>query len=250
MGSTRLPGKILLPLAGKPALFHVIERLRCCRTLEAVVVATTQSAADDRVERFCEILEVPCFRGSEEDVLDRYYQAARKFDADPVVRITADCPVIDPGIVDEVVSCYYRGGYDVYGLSGDFPDGLDCTVFRFSALEEAWRKAELPSEREHVGPYLTKNKDCFRVDGYRPFQGLRHHRWTLDEPADYKFLSILFDRLYRPDRIFSTADILDLLKKEPDLMKINSGIIRNEGYLKSLERDKQGSGTNSNSTSS
>lgn len=238
MGSTRLPGKILKPLAGKPALWHVVNRLRYAKRLDQVVVATTDEKQDDVVEKFCLENDVPCFRGSQEDVLDRYYHAAKKFSADPIVRITADCPVIDPAIVDEVVEGFMNGKYDVYGLSGEFPDGLDCTVFSFWALEDTWENAKLPSEREHVGPYMHNHPERYKIGIYEKFKGLSHHRWTLDEEADLLFLQAIYDRIYRPGQIFVTQDILDLLEREPHLMEINSGIIRNEGYLKSLEEDK------------
>jgi spore coat polysaccharide biosynthesis protein SpsF len=202
MGSTRLPGKILKPLAGRPVLWHVVDRLRHADSLDGIGVATTSEPADEVVESFCEANEIPCFRGSENDVLDRYYRAAKLWEADPVVRITADCPVIDPEIVDEVVSRYVAGSFDVYGLAGEFPDGLDVTVFRFSALERAAKAATLPSEREHVGPYMLSHPELFRLGEYRPFRNLGHHRWTLDEAADLRFLELVFEKLYRPGETF------------------------------------------------
>jgi len=238
MGSTRLPGKVLMPLAGRPVLAHVVERLSYCRTLSGAVVATTTEKADDAVAAFCATANVPCYRGSLHDVLDRYHQAARVHDADPVVRITADCPAIDPTIVDEVVTGFLTGGYDYYGLSGEFPDGLDCTVFSFAALARAWREAKLKSEREHVGPYMEKHPELFKIGGYKKFTGLSHHRWTLDEPRDYEFLQIIFAMLYREGHPFLASDVLALLGLEPELLAINSNIIRNEGYLKSLAEDR------------
>ena len=163
MGSTRLPGKVLAVLAGHPVLWHVVDRLRFCRSLRAIVVATTIQPEDDAIEQWCCNHAVRCFRGDDADVLDRYYQAARFFQADPIVRITADCPVIDPTVVDEVVWEFYRGNYDICGLGGEFPDGLDCEVMAFRALEIAWRDAQWASEREHVTPFLYKHPERFRV---------------------------------------------------------------------------------------
>lgn len=237
MGSTRLPGKVLMPLAGKPVLAHVVERLSYCRTLSEIVVATTVDASDDLVAAFCASSKIPCDRGSRDDVLDRYYHAARKYGADVVVRITADCPAIDPTIVDEVVTSFLAGTYDYFGLAGEFPDGLDCTVFLVAALERAWKEAKLKSEREHVGTYVEKHPDIFKVGRLMKFSGLGHHRWTLDEPRDYAFLQEIFGRLYREGLPFLTSDVLALLEKEPGLMAINGNIIRNEGYLKSLAED-------------
>jgi glutamate-1-semialdehyde 2,1-aminomutase len=239
MGSTRLQGKVLMPLAGKPVLWHVVNRLRHAKCLDQVVVATTTEEQDDVIEQFCLEHGVPCFRGSEEDVLDRYYQAAKEYAADPIVRVTADCPVIDPTIVDEVVEGYFKGGYDVYGLSGEFPDGLDCEVFSFWVLEDTWKHATLPSEREHVSPYMIKYPEKYNIGRYEKFKGLGHHRWTLDEEVDYRLLTVMFDQLYEPGKFFLTQDILELLAREPDLIKINDGIIRNEGYLKSLAEDHE-----------
>ena len=239
MSSTRLPGKVLMPLAGKPVLAHVVERLSYCRMLSGAIVATTVESSDDAIATFCESTGIPLFRGSLEDVLDRYYQAANQFGADPIVRITADCPAIDPVIVDAVIAGFLAGNYDYYGLSGEFPDGLDCTVFAYKALKKAWNEAKLKSEREHVGPYLEKHPEIFRNGGLELFHGMAHHRWTLDEPRDYVLLSAIFDDLYRPDRLFLTHDVLELLERKPELMAANQGIIRNEGYLKSLAEDRK-----------
>jgi glutamate-1-semialdehyde 2,1-aminomutase len=239
MGSTRLPAKILKPLAGKPALWHVVDRLRQSRRIEEVVVATTVKRADDAVEAFCSEHAIACFRGSEEDVLDRYYQAALRFGADPVIRITSDCPAIDPTIVDDVIDRFLAGRFDLYGIGGEFPDGLDCQCFAFWVIEDAWRNATLPSEREHGGVYVElHHREKYRIGTYEPFKGLSHMRWTLDEEADLRFLEAVFERLYSPDRMFLTPDVLELLAREPALMTINTGIVRNEGLLKSLEKDK------------
>lgn len=239
MSSTRLPGKVLMPLAGKPVLEHVVSRIRACKTITKVVVATSIDHADDAIQAWCEKEEVSHYRGSLEDVLDRYYQTAKIHKADAVVRITADCPAVDPTIVDEVVKDFLAGGYDYYGLSGEFPDGLDCTVFSFAALECAWREAKLKSEREHVGPYIENHRELFKTGGLKKFAGLSHHRWTLDEPRDYKFLQAIFSRLYRAGAPFLAPEVLALLDKEPELMTINGNIVRNEGYLKSLAEDRR-----------
>lgn len=239
MSSARLPGKVLMPLAGKPVLEHVVRRIRDCRTITKVVVATSTDQTDDAIQAWCEKEAASHYRGSLDDVLDRYYQTARIHKADAVVRITADCPAIDPTIVDEVVKGFLTGGYDYYGLSGEFPDGLDCTVFSFAALERAWHEAKLQSEREHVGPYMEKHPELFKIGGYKKFNGLSHHRWTLDESRDYDFLQVIFARLYREKTPFLASEVLALLDKEPELMAINSTIIRNEGYLKSLAQDRK-----------
>jgi len=234
MSSTRLPGKVLMPLAGVPVLGHVVTRLRHCSTLEQIIVATSVDSSDDQIASWCVENRVTCYRGSLHDVLDRYYQAACLANASAVVRITADCPAIDPAIVDTVVRGFLDGDYDFYGLGGEFPDGLDVSVFAMTALATAWREASLPSEREHVGPYVEKHPDLFRLGALKPFSGLAHHRWTLDEPRDLAFLAAVFDRLHVPGQVFHAGQVLALLKDEPELMQINQNIVRNEGYLKSM----------------
>jgi len=238
MSSSRLPGKVLMPLVNKPVLAHVIERLSYCKMVEKIVVATTDENSDDPVADYCKNNNIDYYRGSLEDVLDRYYHAAKIYHADPILRITGDCPVIDPMVIDAVITGYLSGEYDCYGLGGEFPDGLDCTVFSFSAIEKAWKKAKLKSEREHVGPYIENNPHLFRNGALELFQGLSQQRWTLDEPDDYKLLTKIFNKLYRPDSPFLTYEILQLIKNNPNLLTINAQIVRNEGYLKSLQEDK------------
>ncbi|NTV02681.1 MAG: NTP transferase domain-containing protein [Chlorobiaceae bacterium] len=240
MSSSRLPGKVLMPLAGKPVLWHVVNRIRACKSIGKIVLATSTDSSDDAIEAWCDMNDVFCYRGSLQDVLDRYYQAATFYGADAVVRITADCPAIDPGIVDEVVTGFIEGHYDYYGLGGEFPDGLDCTIFAFNALEKAWTEAKLDSEREHVGPYIENHPELFRNGAFYKFMGLGHHRWTLDEPSDYAFLQEIFSRLFQEGRQFSSGDVLELLEKVPELLKINDSITRNEGYLKSLMAERNG----------
>ena len=227
----------MVSLVGKPVLWHVVDRLRFCRCLQSVVVATSTKVEDDEIEQWCCENWVQCFRGSPLDVLDRYYQAAVFYQAKAIVRITADCPVIDPCVVDELIKEFMSGTFDIYGMGGEFPDGLDCEVFSFHMLETAWSQATLASEREHVTPYMYKQKNQFRIGHFAKFQGLQHHRWTLDEPADLKFLEAVFHHLYKEDRPFATQDILALLEQCPELYRINQGIVRNEGYLRSLYHD-------------
>jgi spore coat polysaccharide biosynthesis protein SpsF len=239
MSSTRLPGKVLLPLAGREVLAHVLDRLAFCKTLDEVVVATSSDASDDVLAHWCRTRNVPVFRGSLQDVLDRYYQCAKDNRATAVVRITADCPALDPTLVDEVVRGFHAGGYDLYCLGGEFPDGLDCQVFSLSALERAWREAALSSEREHVGPYIVNHPEFFHLGSLDRFKGLAHHRWTLDEPRDLAFLESVFQRLQGShSQPFLTQDLLDLLTREPGLLRANAGIVRNEGLLKSLANDR------------
>jgi spore coat polysaccharide biosynthesis protein SpsF (cytidylyltransferase family) len=238
MSSTRLPGKVLLPLSDKPVLEHVIQRVRNCMLVDKVVVATTVHDSDDIIEDWCKKNNFEYYRGSLEDVLDRFYKVASQFKAENILRITADCPVIDSGIIDEVIEKYHEGNFDFYGLSGEFPDGLDCTMFSFKALETAWKNSKLQSEREHVGPYMVNHPELFAIGGYEKFKNLGHLRLTLDDPRDYQLLSTIFKKLYDIDNFFNHEMIINLLNESPELLKINSEIIRNEGYAKSILNDK------------
>lgn len=238
MGSSRLPGKVMMKLANKPVLAHIIERLSYCKMIEKIVVATTKEPSDDLVKNYCTNNKIECYRGNLEDVLDRYYHTAKIYHADPIVRITCDCPVIDPVVVDAIITGYLSGEYDCYGLGGKFPDGLDCTVYSFSALEKAWKEAKLKSEREHVGPYIENNLHLFKNGSLELFQNLDHHRWTLDVHNDYELLNKIFNALYRPDSPFLTNEILQFMKSNPNLSAINNKVVRNEGYIKSLQEDE------------
>lgn len=240
MSSKRLPNKVLLPLAGKSVLENIYSRLEFCKTLNKIVVATSGDQSDDTIVKMCKSKNIEYFQGDLTDVLDRYYKAATLYKADVVVRITGDCPVIDPSIVDEVVNNYLKNDYDFYSLSGEFPDGLDCQVFKYSALEKSWKEAKLQSDREHVGTYIEKTcPNLFKTGGLIKFKNLSHHRWTLDEKKDYIFLKEIFSRLFNKDKPFLTNDILKLLHQEPELMNINKDIMRNEGYQQSLKDERR-----------
>lgn len=240
MGSTRLPGKTLVDIAGQPFLSHVINRTRASRTVQSVVVATTTDAADDAIVALASRLGAGSYRGSVQDVLDRFYQAARQAGADIVVRITADDPFKDPDVIDLVVGrLLAEPGLDYASntIEPTFPEGLDVEAFTFTALERAWREARLPSEREHVTPYLWKNPGRFRVENVRHTTDLSTLRWTLDYPEDLRFAREIYARLYH-GQVFRLAEILALLKAEPQLAAINTGIQRNAGYTLSLQQDQ------------
>ena len=190
MSSTRLPNKVLLPLAGKTVLEHIYDRLKYCKTLNEVIIVTSFNNLDQTIVKFCKKKNIKYFEGKLDDVLDRFYQAAIFYKADLIVRITGDCPVIDPNIVDEVVNNHLNNDYDFSSLYGNFPDGLDCQIFRFQALEKSWKKAKLSSDREHVGSYIERTcPNFFKIGKFEKFKNLSHHRWTLDEPKDYEFLT-------------------------------------------------------------
>lgn len=239
VGSSRLPGKVLLPLAGKKVLEHVVQRVRRARRVVKVVVATTIAEEDLKIAGLCAEKKICLYVGSEEDVLDRYYQAARLFRADHIVRITADCPAIDPRIIDRVVSYHLesQSDYTSNTMSETFPDGQDVEVFTVAALSRAWKEAILVSQREHVTPYMKENPKLFKLKNVSHGENLGKMRWTLDQAEDYRFLRKIFNALYKTKKDFGMNDILRFLRNHPEVEKMNSHIDRNVGYKKSLRRD-------------
>lgn len=234
MGSRRLPGKTLADLLGRPMLARVVDRVRQARTVDRVVVATSNGAADDKIAEFCWSEKILCFRGSEDDVLDRFYGAATEHDADVVVRITADCPLIDPGVMERVIERFRRGDcdYATNALRYTYPDGLDTEVFSMAALEQAWREARKQSEREHVTPYLRSGK--FRVVNVESDVPLeKRQRWTVDHPADLEFVRGVYSA-FGGKTDFTYQDVMQLLKERPQLAATQTETITNEGYYSSL----------------
>ncbi len=225
MGSTRLPGKVLKDVGGRSMLARVLERTAGAKLLDRVVVATTTAPGDDAVVKECRARKVPVFRGSEEDVLDRYHGAALEHDADPIVRITSDCPLTDPGIVDDVLELYHteRPDYASNVVSRTFPLGLDVEVVRQSALEVAWKEAKKPYERVHVTPFIYQNADRFRLSTLKAKENYSRLRWTVDTPQDLEFVRAVYARLGSDGR-FGWRDVLELLDREPALENINRGV--------------------------
>jgi spore coat polysaccharide biosynthesis protein SpsF (cytidylyltransferase family) len=237
VGSHRLPGKVLADVAGAPLLARMLERVAAARQLAGIVVATPEGEADAPVRALAERLGVPCFAGSEDDVLARYAGAAAKTGADPIVRLTADCPLVDPALIDACVECFLGGVYDYVALGGEFPDGLDTEVVAADALARAHAEARLPSEREHVTPFVWKRPAEFRCATV-PFPESRAgNRWTVDEPRDLAFVRAVYERLYRPGHVFGWREVAALCAREPALATLNADIERNAGYRRSLERD-------------
>ena len=239
MGSTRLPGKVLKPLAGKPMLWHVLNRALAAKFLDEVVLATTTAPEDRALEPVARELGVRVVYGDAQDVLDRYYQAARASRADVIVRLTADCPFLDPEIVDACVGLYCSTGraYASNAVERSFPDGLDVEVFSFAALETAWKEAALASEREHVTPFIWKNPDRFPAAALTRTPDLSALRWCVDQPQDLALAQAVYDGLGREGRLFGFRELLQFIEKRPDLAALNAGIACNEGYEKSLKED-------------
>jgi glutamate-1-semialdehyde 2,1-aminomutase/spore coat polysaccharide biosynthesis protein SpsF len=235
MGSSRLPGKSLADICGRPMLWHVVHRVQQARLINKTVVATTEECFDDPIALLCQQEGFPCFRGSEDDVLDRFYRAARTHDADAVVRITADCPLIDPVVIDRVIAQFQEGNVDYVSntMRYTYPDGLDTEVISFGALEQAWREARKASEREHVTPYLRSgNFRAANVENDPPV-AVGQYRWTVDHLADLEFVRKIY-AVFRGNGHFGFQDVLRVLKERPDLSAAQTSKISNERYYRSL----------------
>jgi Spore coat polysaccharide biosynthesis protein F, CMP-KDO synthetase homolog len=220
-------------------LLRQVERIRRIRGVDALVVATSLDPSDDPIVELCEQAGIACFRGSLADVLDRFYQAAKPYRPEHVVRLTGDCPLVDPTIVDRLISMHGEGGFDYSSnaLIRTFPDGLDAEIMRFEALENAWQEAQLPSEREHVTPFLYKHPEQFRIGTYTQERDLSAMRWTVDEAPDFELISRIYEALYPNDPAFGMQDILRFLETSPELLDLNKQYQCNEGYQRSLAKD-------------
>lgn len=224
MSSSRLPGKVLKTIVGKPMLELHLERLSRCRKIDQLVVVTSIDSEDGAIEDLCKRLGINCFRGDLTNVLDRFYRAYRCFGADIIVRLTGDCPLADPGKIDELVTFFKASGCDYASncTPRSLPHGLDAEIFTGRALETCWKKATTPDENEHVTPYMRYGKNGFKITHleYDPVNA--DHRWTVDEPEDFELVTEIYEALYHKDPYFTTEDIIHLLTQRPDLKKINA----------------------------
>jgi spore coat polysaccharide biosynthesis protein SpsF (cytidylyltransferase family) len=239
--SSRLPGKVLEPILGKPMLSLQLERLFRCNNIDHIVVATSDDGSDDGLENLCVKEGVDCYRGSLDDVLDRFINAAKKYRPQVIVRFTADCPLTDPVLIDEIIEYFLSSNIDYLSNCEPptYPDGLDVEVFKFNSLEIASREAKLPSEREHVTPFIRNRPGRFRVKNYVNKIDRSDFRWTVDEPEDLAFVREVYKQLYVENPRFTTIDILNLLEQYPELNMINNQFNRNEGSKKSIDADEQ-----------
>lgn len=228
MGSTRLPGKVLKEVLGRPLLDYLVERVAQASEIAEIVILTTTKAADDPIALFCQEKNLPCFRGSEEDVLERYYQCALQRKPDGVVRITADCPVIDPEVIDQVVAVFRESwpalDYVSNGLERTFPRGLDVEVFSYEALEIAYLNGKLPEEREHVTPFIYRHPELFNFKNVSLSPSMAQHRWTVDTPEDFELIKLLIEHLYPEKTKFRLKDMLELISRHPEWSKLNAHI--------------------------
>ncbi len=239
--SSRLPGKVLRPILGKPMLLHQIERILNSKRIDKLVVATSTENSDDGIEKMCLNNNIEVYRGDLDNVLDRFYQCANQYNPEHVVRLTGDCPLMDSQIIDQVIDkhLFTKSSYTSNAIPPTYPDGLDVEIFKFSILQEAWKNAKLPSELEHVSPYIRNHLESYNKCNLEYEIDLSAHRWTVDEPDDFRFIKEVYAELHPKNEKFNMEDILDLLRRKPYLKEINYHIMRNEGLLKTYRKDNE-----------
>ena len=232
MGSTRLPGKVLKKIKDKTVLSHVIKRVEQSKKIDEIIIATTKHRRDDPIIKEAKKYGINYYRGSEEDVLSRYYESAEQYDIDTIVRITSDCPLIDPFIIDEIIEFYQKNDYDLVTNAGPkqenrtYPRGMDTEVFSFEILKEIYQNADQKYQREHVTPYIYENSD--RISYYKNNNDYSKYRLTLDEKEDLKLIKKVYNNLYKGEHDFYLADIIQLLEENKHLQKINQDIKQKE----------------------
>lgn len=236
MGSSRLPGKVLMELAGKTVLECVVERVRECNLVDEILVATTIEKENLPLIAMCAGKGIRVFCGSENDVLDRFYQAARLLSPENVIRITADCPLLDASVLERIIRRHQEteADYTSNTIEPTYPDGLDCEIMKFSVLCEAWREAKLASQREHVTQYMI-HQEKYKRESVKNETDYSKERWTIDTLEDYQFVSNIYVQLGEKSKDFHA--VIDFLDDNPGLRDINSGFERNEGLMKSLKND-------------
>lgn len=229
MGSSRLPGKILFPLAGKPLLVRIVERVRVSKLAGEIIVATTNDPSDDIITNICKKDNIHFYRGDSNNLLDRHYKASIDRKPDIIVKIPSDCPLIDHAVIDKVLE-YFISNYEIYDYVSNlhpatYPDGNDVEAMSFKSLTSAWQHAGRQFELEHTTPYIWENPDKFRIGNVMWESGKDYsmsHRFTIDYQDDYNFINSIYDELFPINPLFSLDDILSLLENKPELMKINS----------------------------
>ena len=239
MSSTRLPGKVLMKVMGRPLLSYQIERLCFSKRINEIIIATTTNKEDDAIAELAQKEGLKVFRGSEDDVLDRYYQASKVYNAEHIMRLTGDCPLIDPNICDRIIKVYFNSGADYVHTGESFAEGLDCGIISFKALSGAWHTAKLNSEREHVTLYIKNHPEKFDSITVENETDDRNYRITIDEQNDFFVVKAISENLYKGTKNhFTIEEIKSFLDNNPEIYMLNANIIRNEGLLKSLLEDK------------
>ena len=235
MSSTRLPGKVLLSILEKPIIAHIYERMKISKKIDLICVSTSENATDDKIEEFCKKNKIEVFRGSEENLISRHLGAAKKYNADVIVRITADCPFVDPEIIDELLELFEKNpnaDYITNTIKRTYPIGLDVEVIPVRILEKFLPKSENPTFYEYfIGLHMIENQNEFKCVGLE-LPEEKTLRWTLDYKEDFVFIKKIFELLYKKNHIFLMRDIFTILDKYPNIQKINSMHVKNYSYLK------------------
>lgn len=239
--SIRLPGKVLREIQGKPLLWYTVKRLQLVKIPNKLIIATANSKSNQKIIEFAKKLKINFFVGSEADVLDRYYQTSKFYNGDIIVRITGDCPLIDPTIIEKGLEMFLKGTFDYISNvhPPTYPDGFDVEIFSFQTLETAWKKAKLLSEREHVTPYIWKNPDKFKLKNFKNYENVSNLRLTVDTKDDFILISKIIEKFHDRWDQFSMEEVIQYLKANPKFLKINNQYERNEGYLKSIREEKK-----------
>jgi len=249
MDSSRLPGKVLMKIGQKSMLHHVIQQTLSSELIDDVIIATTTSKQDKSIIDFCNQNNFSFFCGSTNDLLDRYYKCAKKFNCNPIIRITSDCPLIDPRVIDSIINKFLKNSYDYVSnniereknewvnATCNFPQGMTIEISSFEALEKTWKKSKKPSEREHVFPYIQSHPKFFKISNVKHKLDYSYVRCTVDRKEDLTFIKELFQRFPKNLRFVQIKDIIKIIKSEPDLIKINNSISFDEGYQLSLKND-------------
>ena len=241
LGSTRLPGKVLLNIESKPVLQHIVNRLRNVPAIEKVIVATSELKINNKITSYCEDNNIDFFVGNEQNVLDRFYNAAKIYHPKNVIRITGDCPLIDPQIIEKLILFYIKNKYDYCGVATGagvadnekilrFPDGLDAEIFKFSVLEKAYLNATRKIEKEHVTPYIWGNPSLFNLGVLESDIDFSHYRLTLDNIEDFNLINWIYTKLYNKNEFFNLNDIIQLIEKNKYKLETNKHLIGKEGY--------------------
>ena len=239
MSSTRLQGKVMMEVMGRPLLSYQIEQLRFSKRIDEIIIATTINKEDDRIAELAHKEGLKVYRGSENDVLDRYYQAVAEYKIEHIMRLTADCPLIDPEVCDQVTEYYFNFKLDYLYTDETFAEGLDCEIFSFKALEKAWKNAQQKSEREHVTLYFRNHPELFQYKQLENETDDSKYRITVDQEEDYLVVKAIIENLYGGnDKYLKIKEIKSFLDTHPEIYSFNADIIRNEGLLNSLREDK------------
>jgi len=234
MSSRRLPGKVLKEVQGKPLLWYMVKRLEKAERVDKIIILTSKDPSDNPIATFAKEQCIDCFRGERDDVLNRYYKAAKAYNTDTIIRVTGDSPLIDPIVVDRIIQEFEENDYEYVNTSEEWPDGLDTEVFSFATLERMHKKAKAPYQREHVTQYIHANKEFFHLKTIDPEVKYGSERWTVDEPQDFALIQEIITKLGADACM---AEILQFLDNNPQLRQLNNTIHRNEGLQFSKERE-------------